>query len=232
MGDDRGDDEHADTHADGSGDEQELAAKAIDGPSGVESEQNTECSVEGVNESNGRGVGEDLLVDNGRVGVEGTLAGDLLTGVEDKGEQQTLAHGAILPEGRVGRGDGFLFELESFTDLEDFVLDFFFGVADLSETGAGLLDSAATLYVPTGSLWDEPDLGNNEDRHEDLEYDDHLPVPLAEGLDVLCASIVDPVATFPSARSVKIVVVQSDLRNETSDTVESLPEGHDLSSNL
>jgi len=95
------DDDHADTHADGTDDEQELAAESVDGPGSVHSEEDTESSVESVDESNGRRVGKDLLVDLGGVGVEGTLSGNLLTSVDDESEQQTLANRSVLPQSTV-----------------------------------------------------------------------------------------------------------------------------------
>ena len=67
----------------------------------------------------------------------------------------------------------------------------------------------ALLDVPTWGLGNEEDLRQDDDGHEDLEYDDHPPVPLAELLRVLGAGEVDPVS------------------DEGTDRVEHLPEGHD-----
>lgn len=98
-----------------------------------------------------------------------------MTGVDDKGEEKTLADGGILPEGGVGGGDGFLLELESLSDHQDFVLDVLLGVTDSAERFAGAVE-LVLFDVPTRSLWDEEDLGEDEDGDEHLEYDDHAPV--------------------------------------------------------
>lgn len=97
------DDDHAESHTDTTDDEQEAATKAVDSPGRVEGEEDTEGGVESVDEGDGRRGLEDFLVDLGGVAVERALTSDLLTGVDDKSEHQTLADGAILPESRVGR---------------------------------------------------------------------------------------------------------------------------------
>lgn len=94
---DGGGDDHAKTHANCADDEKRLTAEAVDGPGGVEREDDAEGGVEGVDEGNLRGTGEDLLVDLGGIGVERALTGNLLAGVDDESEQQTLAHRGILP---------------------------------------------------------------------------------------------------------------------------------------
>lgn len=49
------------------------------------------------------------------------------------------------------------------------------------------------LDVPSRTFGDGPELCQNEDGHQHLENDDHLPVPLAERFGVLGAGEVDPV---------------------------------------
>lgn len=146
------DDEHADPHTDTTNDEQELAPIAIDGPGGVEREEDGKSGVERIDERDRRRVRKHLLVDLGRVGVERALAGDLLTCVEHKGEEQALAHRAIFPERRVARGYGFFFELERFADGQDFVFDFLLRVADFAQGGAGVFDAFTVLEVPARGL--------------------------------------------------------------------------------
>lgn len=97
----RCDDQHAERHADTTDDEEEATAETVHSPGGVEREQDSESCVEGVDQCNSRGAFEDLLVDLGRVTVQGTLTSDLLAGVDDKCKGKTLAYGTILPEGRV-----------------------------------------------------------------------------------------------------------------------------------
>ena len=85
LGADDGNGEHADTHPHPSDDEQELAPEAVDGPGGVEREEDAKGGVERVDERDLVAVGKDVLVDDGRVAVERALARDLLAGVDDKG---------------------------------------------------------------------------------------------------------------------------------------------------
>lgn len=69
-----------------------------------------------------------------------------------------------------------------------------FGVAHAGERVAGALEFAL-LDVPTWGLWDEWCLRDDEDGDEQLEDDDHLPIPLAEASttgDVLLTAVVDP----------------------------------------
>lgn len=54
----------------------------------------------------------------------------------------------------------------------------------------------------------------DDNGHQQLEDDNHPPVPLAERLGMLGAGVVDPVC------------------DEGADTVEHLPEGHDLATDL
>ena len=81
------DDEHADAHADAADDEQELAPEAIDGPSGVQREENTKGGIERVDQRDLVAVRKDVLVDDGRVAVQRTLTCNLLARVDDEGEQ-------------------------------------------------------------------------------------------------------------------------------------------------
>ena len=105
---DESDDDHADAHADATDDEQELAAVAIDCPDCVQCEDDTKGGIEGIDQCNGGGRGEDFLVDLGAVGIQGALTGDLLSTVDHKGEQKALAYRAVFPESGVGGGDFFL----------------------------------------------------------------------------------------------------------------------------
>lgn len=93
----------------------------------------------------------------------------------------------------------------------------------------------ALLDVPPWRLGDEWRLRNDEDRHEQLEYDDHLPVPLAEASttgDILLATIV-----YPDLNLLAFVVVHPDMwilltADKRADAVESLPQRHDLAANF
>lgn len=190
---DGGGDDHAKTHANCADDEKRLAAEAVDGPGGVEREDDAEGGVEGVDEGNLRGTGEDFLVDLGGIGVERALTGNLLTGVDDESEQQTLAHRWILPQRGVARRDGLLLELERLTDHQELVFDVLLRVADAAERGARSINIVALLDVPTRGLGNEPELGEDKDGHQELEDDNHAPVPLAEAGLVLLAGKVDPV---------------------------------------
>ena len=88
------------------------------------------------------------------------------------------------------------------------------GGTDATEGAAGLFVVAVLLNVPTGRLWDEENLGEDDDGYHHLENDDHLPVPLAEFLRVLGGTEGDPVC------------------NKRANGIEHLPEGHDLSTDL
>lgn len=209
-----GDGEHAGCHADCAGNEQETTAKAISCPSGVEGEEDTAGGVEGVDEGDGVGVGEDLFVDNGRVGIEGSLAGDLLAGVDDEGDHETLADGLVLPQGRVGAGDCLGLELNGFADLEKLELNLLLGATDSTERPASVVLTTAVLHVPAGGLWAECHHPDDEERSEELKDDDSPPVPLTQVGLVLGACVVDPVG------------------NEGTDRVESLPERHDGATNI
>ena len=84
--------------------------------------------------------------------------------------------------------------VDGFADHEEFVCDFLFRVANAGERIACTL-KLALLDVPAWRLRDEWRLRNDENRDEQLENDDHLPVPLAEAStagDVLLAAVVDP----------------------------------------
>lgn len=161
-----------------------------------------------------RVVREDLLVHNGGVGVERALAGDLLASIEDKSKQQTLANRAILPQCAVCAGNCFLLKFKRFSDHEDLVFNLLLGVTNATQAVAGLVKLVAVLDVPTRRLRDEEDLDDDDDRHQHLENNDHLPVPLAQSGGVLGAGVVYPIS------------------DKGADTVEHLPERHDLSANL
>ncbi|KAI6761660.1 hypothetical protein HG531_002213 [Fusarium graminearum] len=178
------DDQHANSHTDGTNHENPATTKAVSSPHSVEGEQDTHSGPQCVDEVDLFGRGPDLLVDGSRVCVEGTLAGELLTDVENNSDTETLSERGVL---------------EECADTHDFFLDLFFGISDAAKGGSGVVDFA---------LLDE------ETGDENLEDNNHAPVPLSELLTVLSASIVDPVG------------------DEGTDRVEELPEGHDLTSNL
>lgn len=211
----RGGDDHADAHADAADDEEEFAAEAVDGPGGVEGEEDAEGGVEGVDQADlGGFFAPDFLVDFGRVRVERALAGDLLARVEDEGEEETFAHGTVFPERRVGRGDGFLFEFEGFADHQDLVFDLLLRVADPAEAGACGVDVVALLDVPSRGAGDGREENDDDDRDEHLKYHDQLPVPFAQGFRVPRCSVIDPEA------------------DERPDRVKELPKGHDLAADF
>jgi len=97
------DDQHAERHANATNDEEETTAEPVHSPGRIEREQDSESCVECVDQRDGRRALEDFLVDLSRIAVERALPGDLLAGVDDESETETLAHGAIFPESRVGR---------------------------------------------------------------------------------------------------------------------------------
>jgi hypothetical protein len=214
LGLNRGSDDHAKTHADTADNEQELATKTIDSPCSVEGEQDTECGVESVDQSDGVGSLEDLLVYNGRVRVKSTLSSDLLSSVDDHCDVHTLTNRLVLPERRVAAGNSLSLKLDGLTDDEDLIVDL---LLCISNTGQGLLRSVVVLVlldVPAWRFGDKEDLRQDDDGHQNLEYDNHLPVPLAELLRMLGAGVVDPVC------------------DEGTDRVEHLPEGHNLTTDL
>ena len=179
LGADDGDDEHADAHAYAADDEQELAAETVDGPGRVEREDDAKGRVQGVDERDLVAVGKHVLVDDGRVGVQRALARDLLARVDDEGEEEPLAHRAVLPEGQVAGRDGLLFELERLADDEDLVFDFLLRVAHLAQRLPRLFDVVAVLDVPAWGAGDEEDEGEDDAGDQELEDDDHFPVPFS-----------------------------------------------------
>jgi hypothetical protein len=93
--------QHAEGHTDATNDKEEATAEAVDSPSCVEREQDSEGGVESVDQCNSGRALEDFLVNLGRITVERALTSDLLAGVDDERKTETFAHGTILPEGRV-----------------------------------------------------------------------------------------------------------------------------------
>jgi hypothetical protein len=82
------------------------------------------------------------------------------------------------------------------------------GVSHAGKRLAGALQFAL-LDVPAWGFGDERCLRDDEDRHKQLEYDDHLPVPFAEASaagDVLLATIV-----YPDLDLSAFVAVHSDI---------------------
>lgn len=47
---------------------------------------------------------------------------------------------------------------------------------------------------PTRTAWNGREDSKNQNWNKQLENDNHLPVPLAQLWDILCAGIVDPEA--------------------------------------
>lgn len=186
--------QHACRHSETTDDEEEATAETVNSPSGIECEQDSESRVKGVDQCNSRGAFEDFLVDLGRVAVEGALTSDLLAGVYDKRKAEALAHGFVLPESGVARRDGLLLELDGLADHEKLVFNILLCVSYPGQRAASTLD-LPLLDVPSRRLGDEWRLRNDEDRHKQLEDDDHLPVPFAKAAassNVLLASIVYP----------------------------------------
>ena len=112
----RGNDQHANGHTDRTSDEKELASKAVNGPSSVEGEEDSESGIESINQSNLRSILEYFLVHDSAVCVKRSLAGDLLASVEDERKIQPLTDRLIFPESGVAAGDGFFLELDSLAD--------------------------------------------------------------------------------------------------------------------
>lgn len=143
-------DQHANAHSNASDNEEELATKAINSPGSVEREDDTESSVEGVDQSDGVGAVEDLLVDDGAVRVECALTSDLLAAVDNHGDQYSLPDRLVLPQSRITTRDGFSLEFNGFTDGGDFLLDDLLGRTNASQRGARLFVVATLLNVPSG----------------------------------------------------------------------------------
>ena len=70
------------------------------------------------------------------------------------------------------------------------------------------------LDVPPRGSGQEEDEAKNGDGNQELEDDDHFPVPFSEVLTMLLRGVADPVG------------------NEGADGVEHLPEGHDLAADF
>jgi hypothetical protein len=191
-----------------------FTSEAIDRPGSIESKENTKGSIERINKSNLICVLEDLFVNDSAVAVESSLASDLLSAVDDHSEQEALADRGILPQSRVAGRNSLSLKFHGLTDGKNFILDFLIGITNTSERVAGVLDAVTMLNVPTGSFRNKPELCEDEDGYEQLEYDNHPPVPLAQLDTVLGASEIHPV------------------RNERADTVEHLPERHDSTTDL
>ena len=100
---DRRHDDHAQAHAQAADDQEEFAPEAVDCPRGVEGENDAKGRVEGVDERDFGGLfAPDFLVDFRAVCVEAALAGGLLPGVKDEGEEETFADGPVFPERGIG----------------------------------------------------------------------------------------------------------------------------------
>lgn len=121
------------------------------------------------------------------------MSSTLLSSIQDKRNQQSLSHGRVFPERSICATYLGLFELDSFGDDKDFVFDFLLGGSDAPERGAGVVETVAVLRVPAWCFGDEEDLGEDENRDEDLENDYNFPVPFPEGLAVEAGCVVDPV---------------------------------------
>lgn len=100
---DDGDEHRAECHSNGTDDEQPATPKPIDGPNGVEGEEDAAGGIESVDEVDGLGGGPHFLVDGSRVGVQGSLAGKLLAHIKDNSKVQPLANGRILEKGTIAR---------------------------------------------------------------------------------------------------------------------------------
>jgi hypothetical protein len=92
------------------------------------------------------------------------------------------------------------------------LLYFFLGITDPGKSGAGLVDFVSSLDIPvngqycmslTESMHSNSPTGTTRDGgkeckdhhwNQKLEYDDHLPVPLAQTGSMLGAAEVDPEA--------------------------------------
>jgi len=90
-------DEHANAHAYATNDEQELASESINSPGSVEREENTKGSIESVDQRDCVGAGKHLLVDDGAVRVECSLAGDLLATVDNHRNVHAFPDRLVLP---------------------------------------------------------------------------------------------------------------------------------------
>lgn len=158
-------DQHAYRHTNTTNDEEEATAETVNSPSGVERERDSKSRIEGVDQCNGGGAFENFLVDLGGVAVERSLASDLLAGVDDKRKKETLAHGFILPQSRVGRRDGLFLELNRLADHKKFVVNLFLCVSYTGQSAASTL-KFLLLDIPPRRLGNEWCLRNDEYRHK------------------------------------------------------------------
>lgn len=150
--------DHANTHAYATEDKQKLAAKAVDSPGGVESEEDGTGGVQGIDESNRVGALENLLIDDGTVRVECTLPCNLLPCVDDHRDVHPLADTLVFPQRGVATGDGLGLKFKSLSDLCDLGLHLLFAVTNSEQRVAGLLVTFAFLDEPSGRLWNKEDL--------------------------------------------------------------------------
>ena len=175
-------------------DEQELPAKTVNRPSSIQGEENAKRGVQSIDQGDlVRGL-EHLLVDLRRICIQCALSGDLLSSIEYEREQETFAHGSILPESGVVARDGFLLVFEGFSNHEQLVLNFLLGVAYFSECSTSGINVVALLQIPSGRTWDGADHAEDCDRHHQLKHHHDSPVPFAQRGLVLGAGVVDPEA--------------------------------------
>lgn len=76
------------------------------------------------------------------------------------------------------------------------------------------VNDSSQCNLPTGTARNSGQEGKNYNRNQELEHDNHLPVPFTQLGNILCAGEVDPEA------------------DEGTNRIEHLPKGHDLSTDL
>lgn len=210
-----GNEKHTESHTKSTDDEEEPTTVSIRDPHGIECEDDSKSGVQSVDQVDFFLAAPNLLVNGSRVGVERSLASQLLSNVDNTDENETLADGWVSEErGVTGSLDELSLEFDGGADGSQFFLDLLIRLSDLLQRLTGFLNIIVFVDVPSWRFRDEGKQDADEGGNKDLEENDNLPVPVAKLLVVVGAGIVDPVG------------------DEATDRIVHLPESHDLSTDI
>ena len=104
--------------------------------------------IQRINKINGILALPDLLIDCARILIQGSLSRELLTGIDDKSKQKSLAHRGIFPQRQIRARDDFFLIDDGFANSEKFVFNVLFGATDSAGGGACVVDAVAILDIP------------------------------------------------------------------------------------
>lgn len=119
------------------------------------------------------------MIDSRGISIQRALTRNLLPSIEHKGEEKPLANGPILPKGGVIARNGFLFVFKGFSDHEKFIFHFPLSIANTTQSISRSFGIISPLEIPPRSSRDGKDEAKDQDRNQQLEDHDSLPVPLA-----------------------------------------------------